>query len=1079
MQRNIFCTSAAIAAIGVYAGNGHDHGKEVPATNPRPHQRFVENKGQLPPKVKYRAEFGTASMFAEIGGVTWSMLQADAGDRVHDVFHADAAEKAAFKLNGHAWRMRFVDANGAPVITAFDRSTTYLNYFVGNDPTKWAGNVGVFGEVKYQDVWMGIDLRFHSDKGSFKYDVLLDAGADVSQVRFNYEGLDALALDAEGRLALRTSVSELLEMAPVAWYADGGKEPVGCSFTLKDGTVGFAFAAGTNTQRPIVIDPVLIASTLSGTGDIGTTQNYGHSATYDDQGNIYTGARCFGQGYPATVGAFDVTFGGGFGVDMVVSKLNPDGSALLFATYLGGGSSEYPHSMVVTAAGELSVFGSTESSDYPVTPGAVQTTFGGGLEDVVVTKLTSDGSALVGSTYLGGAADDGRNYITNNYDDRFRGEIICDASGNLLLATCTSGAGFPTTAGAYQPTFMGGTQDGVLLSLNNDLSALNWSTHIGSTADDMCFGVKLSNSGEVFVAAGTTGNTMVTTPGALQSASAGGHDAFLLHMQNDGATVLNSTYFGGPQNDDPFFIQLDDANDVYIYGQSEGGIPVQPVGTYSENGGPAFVAQISPDLSTSVFQTVVASNGGGFSSIVPVAFLVDHCDHIYISGYSVSSGMVISPNALYTDGGFYLAVYDMNMTGFLYGTYYQGAGHVDGGTSRFDPNGVVYQGVCTSGGFPTTANAYSNTQPGGWDIGVFKIDFEQSGVNASIDASSNAGCAPATIDFDAVGQYASIVWDFGDGSPSETADDPSHLYSDPGTYLVTLIAYDPLSCNLSDTATITVVISDPVPVVPQFTVSQAGGCEPYTVVTVNNTTGPNSTYLWDMGDGSTYTSTNVTHTYAGPGTYIITLTVTDNTCGTTASASQPVTVTEPVAIEALFSAVQVDQCSGLNVATTNLSSGPSGLVYTWNMGDGTTLTGNAVTYTYNEVGTYTITLTAYDPLCDEDDTFQLEVSMQPSPLVDQGILVPNIFSPNKDGMNDSFFPIPGAGANVKLKVWNRWGMKMFETSGSYKPWDGRTPGNDPVPDGVYFFILEYSIPCTGSRIEGKEEGYVHVVGSTM
>ena len=189
--------------------------------------------------------------------------------------------------------------------------------------------------------------------------------------------------------------------------------------------------------------------------------------------------------------------------------------------------------------------------------------------------------------------------------------------------------------------------------------------------------------------------------------------------------------------------------------------------------------------------------------------------------------------------------------------------------------------------------------------------------------------------------------------------------------------------------------------------------------------------------------------------------------------------TEPQAIQALFTAAQVDQCSGLNVSTTNLSSGPSGLVYTWNMGDGTTLTGNTVAYTYNAVGTYTITLTAYDPLCDEDETFTLDVTVQPSPLVDQGIVVPNIFSPNSDGLNDKFFPIPGAGSNVVLKVWNRWGMKMFETTGQYKPWDGRTPGNKPVPDGVYFFILEYSIPCTGARIEGKEEGYVHVVGSTM
>lgn len=1078
MQRNILCTIAATAAIGAFAGNGNDHGAGAMVATPRPPQRFVENKGQLPEQVKFRAEFGTASMFAQSDGIVWSMLQPDAGEVVHGMLHADAAEKAAFKLHGHAWRMRFVDANGDPAITSFDRSTTYLNYFLGNDPRKWAGNVGVFGQVLYRDVWNGVDVRLHSDKGAFKYDVLLDAGADVSQVRFAYEGLDALGLDGEGRLALRTSVSELLEMAPVAWYADGAKEAVQCAFTLKDGTVGFAFAEGTNAQRPIVIDPLLIASTLSGTGDIGTTQNYGHSATYDDQGNIYTGAICFGQGYPATPGAFDLTFGGGFGVDIAVSKLNQDGSDLIFATYLGGDGGDYPHSLVVTPAGELTAYGSSSSTNYPVSSNAFQSTFGG-TEDIVVTKLNSTGTALVGSTYLGGASADGSNTLTYNYGDNYRGEVISDPAGNILVSSCSGGTGFPTTPGAYQPAYGGGTQDGVVVSLNNDLSSLNWSTYIGTAANEMCFGIKLSSNGEPYVCGATDGTDFPTTPGVVQPASGGGHDGFIIHLTGGGTTLTSSTYFGAGTNDDAFFIQLDDDNDVYIYGQTGGGITVQPTGTYSEAGGPAFIAQFSPDLSTFIFSTVVAYNSGGFGSIVPVAFLVDHCDHIYISGYQVSAGMVTTPGALYTDGGFYLAVYDVDMIGMLYATYYQGAGHVDGGTSRFDPDGVVYQGVCTSGPFPTTPNAFSNTQPSSWDIGVFKIDFEQSGVNANISASSNTGCAPATIDFDAVGQYATIVWDFGDGSPTVTADSVSHVYDDPGTYIVTLIAYDPASCNLSDTATLSVVISNPDPVDPVFTVSQAGGCEPYTVVTVNGTTGPNNTYLWDMGDGTTYTSTNVTHAYDSAGTYTITLTVTDNNCGTTASSSQPVTITEPVQMEALFSAAQVDQCTGLNVTTANLSTGPAGVIYTWDMGDSTVLTGTSVSYTYTTAGTYMITLSAYDPLCNEEVTFQLEVNVQPSPLVDQGIIVPNIFSPNQDGLNDSFFPIPGAGSNVILKVWNRWGMKMFETSGAYKPWNGRTPGNKPVPDGVYFYIIEYSIPCTGSRIEGKEEGYVHVVGSTM
>ncbi len=263
-----------------------------------------------------------------------------------------------------------------------------------------------------------------------------------------------------------------------------------------------------------------------------------------------------------------------------------------------------------------------------------------------------------------------------------------------------------------------------------------------------------------------------------------------------------------------------------------------------------------------------------------------------------------------------------------------------------------------------------------------------------------------------------------------------------------------------------------------FTIDQTG-CG-FTVNFINESTGGGAPFLWTMGDGTTYTTTDVTHTYTTPGTYTVTLTLSGGGCGVGGDTlSQTVTVAEPIAIEALFTAVQEDQCSGLNVVTTNLSTGPAGMVYTWDMGDGTIIVGSTAAHTYNEVGSYTITLTAYDPICDETDDFEVNVVVLPSPLVNQDIVVPNIFSPNKDGLNDEFFPIEGAGSNVTLTVWNRWGIKMFETSGAYKPWNGRTPGNKPVPDGVYFYILEYKIPCTGSHIEGKEEGYVHVVGSTL
>lgn len=263
-----------------------------------------------------------------------------------------------------------------------------------------------------------------------------------------------------------------------------------------------------------------------------------------------------------------------------------------------------------------------------------------------------------------------------------------------------------------------------------------------------------------------------------------------------------------------------------------------------------------------------------------------------------------------------------------------------------------------------------------------------------------------------------------------------------------------------------------------FTVVPVGPADcTLTIQGINQSVAGNATYIWTMGDGTTYTTTDVTHTYPAPGTYTIQL-IANGTCGTD-TTEQTITLNAPTAVEALFTALQIDPCGGLDVVTTNLSTGPDGMVFSWDMGDGTILNGTSVSHTYTNVGQYTITLTATDVACGNSDSFQTVVEVTSGPQLSDGIVVPNVFSPNGDGLNEVFFPIEDAGTYVTLTVWNRWGIKMFETSGTYKPWNGRTPGNKPVPDGVYFYSLEYSIPCTGSNVEGKEEGYVHVVGSTL
>ena len=381
----------------------------------------------------------------ERNGISWVKYEDGTSEKIHNSAELSKAERDAMVIKGHAWRMRFFQPSQDLSVSAEDIQPGYENYFLGNEPSKWKHHVPAFSEVIYNNVWEGIDVRYHAVDGNLKYDVLLKANSDPNDVAFYFDGLDGIAVNADGQLIMLTSVGNVVELKPIAFYSDGTKEPLKCDFQVRHGMLRFLLEEGYDHDRPITIDPVLIASTLSGA--VGS-DNYGHCATYDNSENIYSGARNFGSGYPATVGAFQIANGGG-GTDMSFSKYNPDGSNLIWATYLGGSSGENPHSMIVNSLGELCILGSTSSSNYPVSSAAMSSSNGGGT-DMVITHFSADCSSVIGSTYVGGTAEDGVNSMWGNYGETYRGEIFLDGANNILVASFTSSSNFPTTAGCLQ-----------------------------------------------------------------------------------------------------------------------------------------------------------------------------------------------------------------------------------------------------------------------------------------------------------------------------------------------------------------------------------------------------------------------------------------------------------------------------------------------------------------------------------------------------------------------------------------------------------------------------------------------------
>ena len=246
----------------------------------------------------------------------------------------------------------------------------------------------------------------------------------------------------------------------------------------------------------------------------------------------------------------------------------------------------------------------------------------------------------------------------------------------------------------------------------------------------------------------------------------------------------------------------------------------------------------------------------------------------------------------------------------------------------------------------------------------------------------------------------------------------------------------------------------------------SNGCDPLVQLIG---TDPTATYNWQLGNGDTAVGNTVTYTYPEPGNYVITATVTGASCGGTQTFSQPISIAAPTILTGIFT---VDQCNGRNVVTTNMGPDSSSVVYTWTMGDGTVLFDHTVEHEYATDGDYTITLEALDTLCGTMATTSLDVSVNSARV--EALSIPNVFSPDKDGNNEVFFPIEGVTNEVNLKIWNRFGNLVHDSGSSYTPWNGKVDGEN-VPEGVYFYSMEYRFKCgTGVR-QGFKNGHVQLL----
>ncbi|MCC7502634.1 MAG: hypothetical protein IT229_08905, partial [Flavobacteriales bacterium] len=584
--------------------------------------RFIENRGQWPSTVTHRAEIPGATVWCERGAVLIDRYDAPALQKLLHSHSGFEGESTSQSIRHHSLRLRFINANERPTIEGLGVLPGAYNYLIGNDRSRWAGNAHAFGNVEQREVRPGVDLRLRCSDTGFKYDLILAAGVDPNSVIFAYDGAEGVEVRPD-RVTIKTSLGDVVETIPLAYQeVNGRRNPISCSYRTSGEAIGFTLGDH-DPGLPVVIDPTLSFSTYSGS----LANNFGYTATFDGDGFLYSGSSAFGQGYPTTIGAYQVLHAGGDGLfdgtDIALTKYDTTGTFLIWSTYLGGSSDELPHSLIVNGNDELFVYGTTSSPNFPTTNGAFDASFNGGPAvnltnglganypngaDMVVARLSSDGSQLLASTYLGGSNTDGLNTAPGlkfNYADEVRGEVLLDANDNVLIASTTASTDMPTTAGSFQATFGGGSHDGVVLKLDASLTTLIWGTFFGGSLADATYNLELDENDRLYVAGGTRSADLPVTSGALYTTFQGGSaDGFVAELSSDGSGLVASTYYGTASYDQCYFADLDQNGYVYLYGQTQApGSQLIVNAPYNIPGGGQFLAKLDASLSTLLIGT--------------------------------------------------------------------------------------------------------------------------------------------------------------------------------------------------------------------------------------------------------------------------------------------------------------------------------------------------------------------------------------------------------------------------------------------------------------------------------------------
>jgi phosphatidylethanolamine-binding protein (PEBP) family uncharacterized protein len=709
-------------------------------------------------------------------------------------------------------RMHVIGADAKAQIEGQERLPGISNYFIGRDPSQWHAQIPNYRQVALKQVYPGIDLVFYGQERQLEYDFVVAPGADPKRIGLAMDLGTTTGhsprIDANGDLVVALAGGEVRFHRPEVYQLSansGDRTQVEGRYVLRASKletgnskvgnpksvipnpkweVGFEIASYDAT-RPLIIDPVLSYSTYLG----GSNIDVANGIAVDSTGSVFIVGETDSSDFP-TAHPLQLNAGGGsdFPDDAFVTKIDSQGT-LVYSTYLGGKNREYGTGIAVDSFGNAYVTGTTLSPDFPSTIGAFDPTCGtdgkcnevnGRLtSDAFVTKLNPEGSALVYSSFLGGAGNE-RGFA-----------IAVDNNGNAYLTGQTDFTDFPVTPSAFDTTCgtdglcnfnpTTGTQpDAFMTKVSATGSSLLYSTYLGGDAEDIGLGIAADNAGNAYVTGLTYSSVGFPLLNPFQPVYSGAGDAFLTKIDTNASGVASlaySTYLGGNAIDQGNGIAVDGTGKAYVVGFTKSTtVPfpttagvLQPSCALNPQGGcdgDVFVSKFDPTLSGAaslLYSTLL----GGKGADTGTGIALDTAGDAYVTGFTNSLDFPVlgGPTTTYSGGNTDAFVSKLNALGttpLIYSSFLGGSDADSGNGIAVDTFGNAFvAGQTCSTNFPTKRPLQPN--PGGaCDAFVSKLvvgpDVELSPNNLDFGTQAKGtSSAPQTITITNIGEPASLL----------------------------------------------------------------------------------------------------------------------------------------------------------------------------------------------------------------------------------------------------------------------------------------------------------------------------------